>query len=259
MKKLTFIFLCLSFISCEENLNIDIPRDKSRLSITSNLLADDYFNGQNSYVYVSNSISALESNDNFDYTDSIPVINNATVTVYENNALQENVASYLLEFNYDCYCYINTELSPKQNTTYSLEVEADGYPDVYAIDKVPSKPSYEITDFELLGYLDKKSYDGELRQFNLVIDDDPNNENYYQLKIFVVNTSRAKQRTCSYSVSDPSFLNPLNYTDSEGSYTGRGAYFTDELFNGLRKDGSLTEYEQVLFLAPDVFTIKILS
>ena len=70
MKKLTFIFLCLSFISCEENLNIDIPRDKSRLSISSNLMADDYFNGQNSYVYVSNSISALESNDNFDYTDS---------------------------------------------------------------------------------------------------------------------------------------------------------------------------------------------
>ena len=51
-----------------------------------------------------------------------------TVTVYENNALQENVASYLLEFNYDCYCYINTDLSPKQNTTYRLEVEADGYP-----------------------------------------------------------------------------------------------------------------------------------
>ena len=235
MKKLTFIFLCLSFISCEENLNIDIPRDKSRLSITSNLLADDYFNGQNSYVYVSNSISALESNDNFDYTDSIPVINNATVSVYETNTFHENVTSYLLEFDYDCYCYINTDFSPKQNITYRLEVEADGYPNVYAIDKVPAKPSYEITDFELLGFLDKKSYDGELSQFNLVIDDDPNTENYYQLKIFIVNTSGAKKRTCSYSVSDPSFLNPLNNTDSEGSYTGKSAYFTDELFNGTSK------------------------
>ena len=243
MKKLTLIFLCLFFISCEENLNIDIPIDKSRLSITSNLLADDYFNGQYSYVYVSNSISALESDDNFDYTDSIPVINNATVTIYETNELQENYASYLLEFDYDCYCYNNPDLSPKQNTTYRLEVVAYGYPDVYAIDKVPAKPSYEITDFELLGYLDKKSYDGELSQFNLVINDDPFTENYYQLKIFVVNTSNAKVRTCSYSVSDASFLNPLNDTDSEGNYSGGSAYFTDELFNGTSKSFFIQQFK----------------
>ena len=131
--------------------------------MTSYLHADDYFDGQNSSVYVSNSISALASTDNYVYTDSIPVINNATVSIYETNALQENIATYLLEFDYDCYCYINTELSPKQNTIYRLEVEADGYPNVYAIDKVPAKPNYEITDFELLGYLDKKSYDDELK------------------------------------------------------------------------------------------------
>ena len=243
MKKLTFIFLWLFFISCEENLNIDIPIDKSRLSITSNLLADDYFNGQYSYVYVSNSISALESDDNFDYTDSIPVINNATVTIYETNELQENHASYLLEFDYDCYCYNNPDLSPKQNTTYRLEVEADGYPDIYAIDKVPAKPSYEITDFELLGYLDKKSYSGELSQFNLVINDDPFTDNYYQLKIFVVNTSNAKVRTCTYSVSDASFLNPLNDTDSEGNYSGGSAYFTDELFNGTSKSFFIQQFK----------------
>ncbi len=235
MKKLTFIFLCYCFISCEENLNIDIPSDTSRLSITSNLQADDYFNGQYSYVYVSNSISALASDDNFDYTDSIPVINNATVSIHETNTLEENVASYLLEFDYDCYCYINSDLSPKQNITYRLEVEADGYPDVYAIDKVPEKPTYEITNFELIGKLDKKSYDGELSQFNLIIEDDPNTENYYQLKIVVVNTSGAKLRTCSFSVNDPSFVNSLNSTDSEGIYTGRSAYFTDKLFNGTSK------------------------
>ena len=236
MKKLTFIFLCLFFNSCEENLNIDIPTDTSRLSITSNLLADDYFNGQYSYVYVSNSISALESNDNFDYTDTIPVINNATVSIYETNALQENVASYLLEFDYDCYCYINTDMSPKQNTTYRLEVEADGYPDIYAVDKVPAKPSFEITDFELLGNLDKKSYDGELSEFNLVINDDPNEQNFYQLKIYIVNTSVSKVRSCYYSISDPSFLNSLNNNHVSGdNYTGRNGYFTDELFNGTSK------------------------
>lgn len=236
MKRLSILLCTFLFItSCEDSLNVKIPVENSKLSVTSYLHADDYFDGQNSSVYVSNSISALASSDSYVYTDSIPVINNATVSIYETNELQENVASYLLEFDYDCYCYINTELSPKQNTTYRLEVEADGYPNVYALDKVPDKPSYEITNFELLGYLDKKSYDGELSQFNLVIDDDPNTENYYQLKIFIVNSSRSKERTCSYSMSDPSLFNSLNNIDSEGVYSGKGAYFNDELFNGTSK------------------------
>ena len=247
MKRLS-ILLCafLLLASCEESLNVKIPVENSKLSVTSYLHADDYFDGQNSSVYVSNSISALVSTDNYVYTDSIPVINNATVSIYETNALQQNVASYLLEFDYDCYCYINTELSPKQNTTYRLEVEADGYPNVYAVDKVPAKPSYEITDFELLGNLDKKSYDGELSQFNLVVNDDPNSQNFYQLKIYIVNTSFAKLRSCYYSVTDPSFLNSLNNNHVSGdNYNGRNGYFTDELFNGTTKFFFIQHYKPI--------------
>ena len=106
MKRLSILLCTFLFIaSCEESLNVKIPVENSKLSVTSYLHADDYFDGQNSSVYVSNSISALASTDSYVYTDSIPVINNATVSIYETNALQENVASYLLEFDYDCYCY----------------------------------------------------------------------------------------------------------------------------------------------------------
>ena len=88
----------------------------------------------------------------------------------------------------------------------------------------------------MLGYLDKKSYDGELSQFNLVVNDDPNAQNFYQLKIYIVNTSGAKVRSCYYSISDPSFLNSLNNKHVSGdNYTGRNGYFTDELFNGTSK------------------------
>ena len=247
MKRLSILLCAFLFIaSCEESLNVKIPVENSKLSVTSYLYADDYFDGQHSRIYISNSISALASSNNYEYTDSVPVINNATVSIYETNALQENVASYLLEFDYDCYCYINTELSPKQNTTYRLEVEADGYPNVYAIDKVPAKPSYEITDFELLGNLDKKSYDGELSQFNLVVNDDPNEKNFYQLKIFIVNTSNSKVRSCSYSVSDLSFLNSLNHHHlTEDNYFGRNGYFTDELFNGTTKSFFIQHYKPI--------------
>ena len=223
-------------ISCEETINVTIPTENSKLSVTSYLYADDYFDGQYSSVYVSNSISALSSIDNYVYTDSIPVINNASVSIYETNSLQENVASYLLEFDYDCYCYVNTELSPKQNTTYRLEVEADGYPTVYAKDKIPTKPSFEITNFQLLGNLDKKNFDGELCEFNLVLEDDPNEQNFYQLKIFIVNTSKSKIESCKYSITDPSLVNSLNnYNLSENNYFGKNGYFTDELFNGTTK------------------------
>ena len=237
MKKFTsFLVVLLFFASCEESLNVRIPIESPKLAITSYLHADDYFNGQNSCVYVSHSISAFESVDNYAYTDSIPVLNNASVSIYESNSENEHVDSYLLEFDYDCYCYINTTLSPKENTTYTLQVDVDGYPSVNATDKVPLKPDYDITDFELLGYLDKKNYDGEFAAFHLVVNDDPNEENYYQLKIFVVNTFSSKVRSCTYSVSDPSLLISLNNNHiSEDIYDGRNAYFTDELFNGTSK------------------------
>ena len=236
MKRLS-IFACtfLFLASCEDALNIKIPIESSKLSVTAYLHADDYFDGQNSCVYVSNSISALASSDDYVYTDSIPVINHATVSIYETN-LEEDIAAYLLEFDYDCYCYINPALSPKENTTYRLQVDVDGYPSVYAVDKVPLKPSYEIMDFELLGYMDKKSYEGELSQFNLVVNDNPNEQNFYQLNIFIVNTSSTKVRSCYYSVSDSSFLNSLNNNHVSGyNYTGRNGYFTDKLFNGTAK------------------------
>ena len=79
--------------SCEESLNVKIPVENSKLSVTSYLHADDYFDGSNSYVYVSNSISALASTDNYVYTDSIPVINNALFQ-FRDQRIAENVASY---------------------------------------------------------------------------------------------------------------------------------------------------------------------
>ena len=82
----------------------------------------------------------------------------------------------------------------------------------------------------------KKNYDGVLSQFNLVLFDAPNEENYYQLKIYAVNTSNAKVRSCSYSVNDASFLNTLNNSFvSDYIYNGSFAYFTDELFDGESK------------------------
>ena len=58
-----------------------------------------------------------------------------------------------------------------------MQVDLEGFPSVNALDKVPSNPIYEITDFEILGQLDKKSFNGILSQFNLVLFDEPNVEN----------------------------------------------------------------------------------
>ena len=54
MKRLSILLFTFLFIaSCEESLNVKIPVENSKLSVTSYLHADDYFDGQNSSVYVS--------------------------------------------------------------------------------------------------------------------------------------------------------------------------------------------------------------
>ena len=96
MMRFTLLLLVIVFVSCEEAMNVRIPIESSKLVVSSYIQADDYFNGQNSSVYVSNSISALQSAHQYEYTDSIPVINNAIVSIHEINLDYEDINSYLL-------------------------------------------------------------------------------------------------------------------------------------------------------------------
>ena len=234
------IFILL-FISCEKALEIDMPEQESKLVINSYMLSDQFsspYLSQNN-VLVSNSISGLGGLDEYIYTDSLPVIDFATVSINEQNSSNK----VFFEFDKDCYCYINREFIPESNKTYQLNVIAPGFPDVNAIETMPASPQYTISDFELTGELEADfeshllKYD--LCKLNITIDDNANENNYYRIRLF---TGRDKEngiqyKACHIKSQDPIFLiEPMNrYSTSDTYFEGKNGYFTDELFNGEEK------------------------
>ena len=234
--------MCLLIASCETALDIELPTAQSKLVINSYLIANQYWDKITQFLLVSNSIGGLASLDEYVYTDSIPVISSASASINQiDNISNDVIETYPLEFNYDCYCYTNPTFTPKENQTYQLDVSADGFTPIVAKETVPSNPNYTISNFVMTGNLDndmdESSKWSDLCEFNINIQDTPNESNYYRLKIYVVIDGATNQQTaCKYTVQDPAFLIPINrYNASDNYYSGKNGYFTDDLFNGEEK------------------------
>ncbi|MBL32025.1 MAG: hypothetical protein CMP62_04805 [Flavobacteriales bacterium] len=235
-KILAIVTLLITLSSCEKALNIELPSIESKLVINSYMITDEYWDAQSQFLLVSNSIEGMGTLDDFIYTDSIPVISYADAVINEiNNENNTIINQYPLEFTNKCYCYTNPSFTPEENKTYQLNVEVSNYPTITSIETMPSKPTYSITDFEIKAEIDESSEEA-LCDFNIVLKDTPNQKNYYQLKIMMVNTFSSKEKSCIYEVHDPAFLIPINrYNSSNTYYKGRNGYFSDELFEGEEK------------------------
>tara|TARA_B110000495_G_C22971976_1_gene570533 strand:- start:419 stop:1384 length:966 start_codon:yes stop_codon:yes gene_type:complete len=235
MKKIIYISYFL-FISCETTLDIKLPESDPKLVINSYMIADQFWNGRNQFALVSNSIQGIGNIEDYIYTDSIPVINNATAIINEMDNSEYSINQYQLLFDNTCYCYTNQEFTPRENKKYELNVSVEGYPPIRAVDIVPSKAEYTISNFELFTELDTFS-SGNLCQFNISLKDLPNIDNYYILKIYIENTTTNSRKRCIYEVEDPSFLIPINrYNASNTYYEGVNGYFTDDLFDGQERN-----------------------
>ena len=236
MKNLsTLILLFILFNSCETALDIKLPSIESKLVVNSYLIADEYWDTQNQFLLLSNSIEGMGSLNDYAYTDSFPVISHANAFINEINNIDEILNTYPLDFTTNCYCYTNPSFTPKENTTYELHVEASGYPSIKSRETMPLKPEYIISDFEMKSSVDQEE-EGKLCEFKILLKDPPDQTNYYRLKIILANNFDDRGRPCTYQVVDPSFLIPINrYNSSNTYFEGKNGYFTDELFAGEQK------------------------
>ena len=250
MKKIILLIIStLIFSSCETEIEINMPTHENKLVINSQIESNTYsspFNNQN--VLVSNSISALGSVEDYVYTDdSIPVINYALVTIDEiHKSNYEVINNYPLSFDDACYCYVNRDFIPESGKTYSLNVSAEGFPPINAIETIPSPPEYVISDFHMRSDIDNNfeshllAYD--LCELSITIKDNPNEKNYYKLKFFAGREAQNlqglafRQKSCWYKVADPAFLTSINrHSESDNYFEGKNGYFTDDFFNGEEK------------------------
>ena len=231
-KILISLLLIITYNSCETTLDIELPNSEPKIVINSYMISEEYWDARTQFLTVSHSIDGLGSIQDYTYTDDIPVINTATANIKEISLDNSIINEYPLIFNDNCYCYSNPELTPKENTMYELNVSAEGYPSISATELMPFQPNYTISNFIMLNELDD-TLSQELCEFNLNIKDIVNQNNYYRLKIFAVNTFKNTQEACEYEVQDPAFLIPINrYSSLNNYYIGKRGYFTDELFNG---------------------------
>ena len=245
MKKITQLnILILLLFSCETALEIDLPEQPSKLVISGMMLSDRFsspWDGQNN-ILISNSIGGLASVDEYIYTDSVPVIDFATVSVTEQNSTND----YLFEFNNSCYCYLNRDFVPESNKTYQLNVSAPGFPTIHAIETMPEVPEYTISDFELTSVLEdhfeSHLLKWDLCKLNITINDNGNENNYYRVKVFVGRDrvglgSAIEYEQCKFKSQDPIFIiEPMNrYNTDDNYFEGKNGHFSDQLFNGENK------------------------
>ncbi len=223
MNKLSIIFFLASlfFISCETVIDVEIPLEPAKLVINSTLIP-----GQPFRVHLSSSQHIL---DNSDYKS----ISGAEIKIYEDGQLLTTLPDST-EGN-----YISGTFMPIVGKKYRVEASKNGFETVTAEETLPKNAvkiisvktdTVERNDFD---YIEQRL------EFDIEIDDDVNEENYYEIIIKritiglyydysqdppVITDTITRVRNRPLQSEDPSLEEFQNY--------GQSIYFDDGLFNG---------------------------
>jgi len=220
----------------ETVIDLDIPPHESVLVLNGLLDTDT-----NARVVVSHSVGAFDN--------AIPsFINDANVLLYKEDQFIDSLlpdltnliyVNYYDDYNVDSLpmYYYKSDYIPEKDATYRVEVNHSDYTSISAETYIPD----DITLYNI--DVDTTSNEGKIG-FTFSFDDNPNQQNYYRLKLFTactkewedeygyVNEWRFRSDTEIMS-NDPSFPGDIPW---EGySFIGNKVVFSDALFNGQQK------------------------
>ena len=236
MKKLFCIIIIINLFSCDDLetvVDLDIS-DHEPVLVLNGILDTD----TTTQVLISHSVGAFSN-------DTPSGIHDAHVLLYENNDFVDS-----LKINTDttinCYYgygsqialnYYESHIIPKKNSTYTIQVQHDNYPDISASTYIPN--DINVYDIEI----DTLSNE-DIIGFNFSFLDDQNANNYYRLKLFSSCSKEWEEEgeITSYSwegymemmSNDPSFPTELPWDGY--TFTGNKVLFSDALFNGEEKN-----------------------
>ena len=228
--KNTYWMLCFSFLalfgcggSFETTIQIDPPQHTPKLSV--NAFGSTKTNALR--VYVTKTIGLLE-----DITESNLIINDATVTLYEDGNLR-----YTLPVTTGEQVSFNYNMEPgnvvlKKGSTYTLEVIAPGFPVVTSNVMVPEDVPLNKIEFEENG--PDIDFDEESSEIEISFQDPVDIENYYEVSAAVVNPD-----TPSTIDFWPIFTDSFDPAPIEG-IDCRSLIFDDTSFDGENKTLSLS-------------------
>ena len=239
MKKI--IIFCLLLFSCEKVVDLNIEEHTPMLVVNGMLDTDSIPS-----IFISSSQGAFSNHP-------IPgSILDANVLLYEDNML---LGEMMLDPNYvdtfmiledNWYAEINTyytyDINPKAGSVYSIDVSHTNYKSVYATTMIPN--NIELMDFNIIdNATDTNTYNAT---FNIVFQDNPNQGNYYRIRLFLQTEGddwdeegsdyelvRKQYPLILYS-NDPSLSQGIPWDGY--TFSGRTALFNDNLFNGQEKE-----------------------
>ena len=156
IRLLYYITLMGLAAACTQELDIALPTAPSQLVLNSLLHPD-------STIQVSLTTTFPSSVNSTDF----PVVDNATVRLYEND-------ESLGELTFQDSVYV-LDYFPKVGKEYKIEAEAQGYTTVRASDVVPNPPNVEICFREDI----EDRYQSRSGILEIVIYDPPTENNFY--------------------------------------------------------------------------------
>ncbi len=163
--KIILTFLSISVLwSCRKEFIIDYPPLPPKLVVNCLFSPDSVFNIQVSKLHYLN-----------ETTDA--TIKNAKVILYQDGHLFEN-----LIFNTTGKSYKSIK-KPESGKTYTVTVEAKGFPKVTAVDKVPDSINIDSANIYISAYYDSWE-ERNLDIVKLYFIEDSNEENYYEIICF---------------------------------------------------------------------------
>lgn len=187
MRKLIVVFILFNS-ACTEEIDIPYPRGKEQIVLNSLLHPDDKIQ-----IALSKTLPYVDSSASF------PIVNNAEVSIYEDN-------QYLGQAAFQDSLYVFDYL-PKVGKKYSVEAKVPGFETLKASDVIPEQANVTIC-FE--PDTDGRYFytDGAIR--NIYIDDEPDEENAY----WIESLSTSPKWPCRFK-KDSIFWNGTGYDTIE--------------------------------------------
>lgn len=209
-KKILPLLLVLGLSACELTLVVDLPEQEPKLVINSLFYPDEAF-----------SIEVTASKGILDTTFMYDPLPGAEVKLIEDGLFVEQLTYNNTSKQYESI------LMPQEGKTYKLEVNHDGYTSVTAEDKLPLSTS--ISGINITRNV--REVEGEWESDLDFVIEDPVDENFYSIEIFVLDTINMHAGLVCFKTTDPAIKSGATILDNEEVFCNR-VYFEDKVFNG---------------------------
>ena len=207
IRLLIFLFVILQIFTCTKPYTIDFKNINKRIVVNSLFLPDSVMK-----FYLTEEASLADDVQ----PDKYKQIENAQIIIFANDDIIDT-ASYAGKGKY------YADFKPEENIFYRIKINAEGYDEIYAEDKIPE--SVKIDSLYSL----KNDDEYYQYQVKIIFDDPAGEENYYLFSIYwpVEYEGDYWLQEASYRTNDPAIGEWLNNSFQV-------PVFKDDLFNGQR-------------------------